>query len=225
MTRQLCCSERDISRFHCYVVNNSLSFIDTALCVMALSWKWVTFMLFPVALRKGGASPVFMSASKPISRNQEEGVSWQNHSYYETVGVHFNSIWPCQGHHTPAWRHSAAGPKQVLHKDPPSNYFQWQHTMWWPLERLQLHTMTAKSHHDENAAQRTKSDHTEGEKSHTSSLRGARGCVWGRSLSYGACPKTEHTAQGHGGLHFRYRKAFQGKHFFRVTRTALMNFH
>lgn len=29
-------------------------------------------------------------------------MTWQNDSYYEIVGVHFNSKWPCQGHHMPA---------------------------------------------------------------------------------------------------------------------------
>lgn len=30
------------------------------------------------------------------------GVSWQNNSYYEMLGLHFNSGRPCQGHHMPA---------------------------------------------------------------------------------------------------------------------------
>lgn len=29
-------------------------------------------------------------------------MTWQDHSYYEIVGLHFNSTWPCQGHHMPA---------------------------------------------------------------------------------------------------------------------------
>lgn len=46
-----------------------------------------------------------LSVSKPISPSwgeRKEGVTWQDHSYYEIVGLHFNSTWPCQGHHMPA---------------------------------------------------------------------------------------------------------------------------
>lgn len=46
-----------------------------------------------------------LSVSEPISPNREErkeGVTWQSHGYYEIVGLHFNSTWPCQGHHMPA---------------------------------------------------------------------------------------------------------------------------
>lgn len=46
-----------------------------------------------------------LSVSKPISQIREErkeGVTWQNHRYYEIAGVYFNSTWPCQGHHMPA---------------------------------------------------------------------------------------------------------------------------
>lgn len=39
-------------------------------------------------------------------REEEEkrtaGVFWQNNSYYEMLGLHFNSGRPCQGHHMPA---------------------------------------------------------------------------------------------------------------------------
>lgn len=59
--------------------------------------------------REAPTSSVFMSVclsvSKPISQNRgerKEGVTWQNHSYYEIVGLHFNSTRPCQGHHMPA---------------------------------------------------------------------------------------------------------------------------
>lgn len=42
---------------------------------------------------------------KPISTNKEErkeGVTWQNHSYYEISGVHLNSARLCQGQLTSA---------------------------------------------------------------------------------------------------------------------------
>lgn len=57
--------------------------------------------------KEGPISCVFMSlclqANQPDwTREGKEGVTWQNHSYYEIVGLHFNSTWPCQGHHMPA---------------------------------------------------------------------------------------------------------------------------
>lgn len=57
--------------------------------------------------KEGPIRCVFMSvclqANQPDwTREGKEGVTWQNHSYYEIVGLHFNSTWPCQGHHMPA---------------------------------------------------------------------------------------------------------------------------
>lgn len=55
-------------------------------------------------LRKGGANKqyvyVFLQANQ--SELRKEGVTWPNDSYYKIVGLHFNSKWPCQGHHMPA---------------------------------------------------------------------------------------------------------------------------
>lgn len=46
---------------------------------------------------------VCLQTNQPEWRREgKEGVTWQNHSYYEIVGLHFNSTWPCQGHHMPA---------------------------------------------------------------------------------------------------------------------------
>lgn len=114
---------------------------------------------YPAAAEEGRGQQAVclcLSVSKPISPNREarkEGVTWQNHRYYEIVGVHFNSTWPCQGHHMPAclpacqayWRHGATGQRQLLHKDTPSNYFQWQHTIWWPSWRVKLHDCNTSS--------------------------------------------------------------------------------
>lgn len=36
--------------------------------------------------------------------------------------------------------YGATGQKQLPHKDTPSNYFQWQRTIWWPSQRVELHT-------------------------------------------------------------------------------------
>lgn len=45
---------------------------------------------------------VCLQANQPESRREERGCDLAEHSYYEIVGLHFNSTWPCQGHHMPA---------------------------------------------------------------------------------------------------------------------------
>lgn len=75
---------------------------------------WESFLLFPPRPGKkeaGQTSRVFMSDSVRASCSvlgggavgeRTAGVSWQNNSYYEMLGLHFNSGRPCQGHHMPA---------------------------------------------------------------------------------------------------------------------------
>lgn len=77
-------------------------------CVRHLVVVGGDLCFYPAAPEKGRGQQAVclcLSVSKPISPSWEErkeGVTWQNDSYYEIVGVHFNSKWPCQGHHMPA---------------------------------------------------------------------------------------------------------------------------
>lgn len=83
--------------------------VNAAVCVRGLLAPVGDFcVITQLPLKKGGANRqcVYVclspSQSARMEEKRKEGVTWHNHSYYEIAGVHFNSTWPCQGHHMPA---------------------------------------------------------------------------------------------------------------------------
>lgn len=83
--------------------------VNAAVCVRGLLAPVGDFcVITQLPLKKGGANRqcVYVclspSQSARMDEKRKEGVTWHNHSYYEIAGVHFNSTWPCQGHHMPA---------------------------------------------------------------------------------------------------------------------------
>lgn len=104
-------------------------------------------------LRKGGANKHYVYV-KPISLSWKKRGKrvWLGRMAVITKKLVYISIQSglakvttcllaCQAY----WRHSATGQKQLLHKDTPSKYFQWQHTIWWPLWRVRLHEWNTSS--------------------------------------------------------------------------------
>lgn len=107
--------------------------------------------------REGPTSSVFMSvclwANQSGSRREERGWDLADQRLLRNswFTFQFNTALPRSPHACLRacqlyWRHGATGQKQLLPKDTPSNYFQWQHTIWWPLRRIKLH-MTVTLHH------------------------------------------------------------------------------
>lgn len=143
------------------------------------------------------------------------------------------------------WRHGATGQKQLLHKDTPSNYFQWQHTILWPLQRVKLH-MTVTLHHcggTTPTARKIASNNTDSyhkERNRNSKFKCA--CTetpvdaWMclslisfliprlAALLKATNTQVNKARRKHGGSRFRWLRAFQEK-IFPVSSTELMNFH
>lgn len=65
-------------------------------------WLWGFYPAAPEKRRGKQTLCLYQANQSELEKKREEGVAWQNGSYYKKVGLHFNSKRPCQGHHMPA---------------------------------------------------------------------------------------------------------------------------
>lgn len=103
----------------------------------------------PLRNRMANRQCLRLSVSRPISQNREErkrGCDLAKMLLQNSGCIfQFKRALPRSPLPARVSGDTATGQKQLLHKDTPSNYFQWQHTIWSPMKRVKLHECKTSS--------------------------------------------------------------------------------